>query len=44
VLFHAPFARAAQFGLYPFLFAEVMKVLLAAGIASRRPFARRARA
>ena len=43
VLFPAPFARAAQFGLYPFFFAEVMKVLLAAGIASRRPFARRAR-
>lgn len=44
MLFHAPFARAAQFGLYPFFFAEVMKVLLAAGISSRRPFARRARA
>ena len=43
VLFHVPFARAAQFGLYPFFFAEVMKVLLASGIASRRPFARRAR-
>jgi biotin transport system substrate-specific component len=42
--FHAPLAQAAQFGLYPFFFAEVMKVLLAAGIASRRPFARRARA
>ncbi|MGH9492457.1 MAG: biotin transporter BioY [Terriglobales bacterium] len=43
-LFHAPLAQAAQFGLYPFFFAEVMKVLLAAGIASRRPFARQARA
>jgi len=39
VLFHVPFAQAAQFGLYPFFFAEVMKVLLAAGIASRRRFA-----
>jgi len=39
-LFHVPLARAAQFGLYPFFFAEVMKVLLAAGIASRRRFAR----
>ena len=36
VLFHVPLARAAQFGLYPFFFAEVMKVLLAAGIARRR--------
>ena len=44
VFFHAPLARAAQFGLYPFFFAEVMKSLLAAGIASRRPFARQARA
>jgi biotin transport system substrate-specific component len=42
--FHVPLVRAAQFGLYPFFFAEVMKVLLAAGIASRRPFARQARA
>ena len=40
VLFHVPFAQAAQFGLYPFFFAEVMKVLLAAGIASRRRLAR----
>lgn len=44
ILFHVPLARAAQFGLYPFFFAEVIKVLLAAGIASRRPFAPRARA
>lgn len=44
VFFHVPLVRAAQFGLYPFFFAEVMKVLLAAGIASRRPFARQARA
>jgi biotin transport system substrate-specific component len=43
VLFHATLAQAAQFGLYPFFFAEVMKVLLAAGIASRRPFTRQAK-
>ena len=39
IVFRAPLAQAAQFGLYPFFFAEVMKVLLAAGIASRRRFA-----
>jgi len=44
VVFDAPLARAAQFGLYPFFFAEVMKVLLAAGLASRRPWTRQARA
>lgn len=44
ILFHVPLVRAAQFGLYPFFFAEVMKVLLAAGIASRLRFARQARA
>jgi biotin transporter BioY len=27
--------RAAFFGLYPFLFAEIMKVMIAAGAASR---------
>ena len=43
MIFHAPLVQAAQFGLYPFFFAEVMKVLLAAGIASRQPLARRAR-
>ena len=43
LIFHAPLVQAAQFGLYPFFFAEVMKVLLAAGIASRQPLARRAR-
>ena len=43
IFFHTPLVRAAQFGLYPFFFAEVMKVLLAAGIASRRRFARQAR-
>ena len=30
VLLHAPLARAANFGLYPFIFAEVIKVLAAA--------------
>ena len=44
IFFHAPLVRAAQFGLYPFFFAEVMKVLLAAGIASRQRFTRQARA
>jgi biotin transport system substrate-specific component len=44
LIFHAPLEQAVQFGLYPFFFAEVMKVLLAAGIASRQPLARRARA
>ncbi len=32
---HRDFAHAAVFGLYPFLAAEVMKVLAAAGAASR---------
>ncbi len=32
---HRGFAHAAVFGLYPFLAAEVMKVLVAAGAASR---------
>jgi len=40
VAFRVPLAQAAQFGLYPFFFAEVMKVLLAAGISNRRPLAR----
>jgi biotin transport system substrate-specific component len=31
----APFAQAAAFGIYPFVFAEIMKVMLAAGIAGR---------
>ena len=30
-----PLAQAAHFGLYPFVFAEVIKVMSAAGIASR---------
>jgi biotin transport system substrate-specific component len=34
-LTHAPLSQAAAFGLYPFVFAEVMKVMLAAGIALR---------
>ena len=32
---HAGVLRAAQFGLYPFVFAEVMKVMGAAGAATR---------
>ncbi len=36
---HTPFLKAAGFGLYPFVFAEVMKVTASAGIASR--FSRR---
>jgi biotin transporter BioY len=34
-LIRVPWAQAAHFGLYPFVFAEVIKVLSAAGIASR---------
>ena len=30
-----PLARAAQFGLYPFVFAEVMKIMTAAALAVR---------
>ncbi len=36
-LTHAPLAQAAWFGLYPFLFAEVIKVLSAAELATRLP-------
>jgi biotin transport system substrate-specific component len=36
-LTHAPLAQAAWFGLYPFLFAEVIKVLSAAALATRLP-------
>ena len=32
---HVPFAQAAAFGLYPFLFAEVIKVMAASGAACR---------
>lgn len=32
---HARFAQAAAFGLYPFVFAEVIKVMAASGAASR---------
>lgn len=39
VLTHTPFLKAASFGLYPFVFAEVMKVTASAGLASR--FSRR---
>ena len=35
VLLHAPLARAANFGLYPFIFAEVIKVLAAAELGRR---------
>jgi biotin transport system substrate-specific component len=35
VIAHARFAQAAAFGLYPFLFAEVMKVMAASGAATR---------
>ncbi|HKT68133.1 MAG TPA: biotin transporter BioY, partial [Terriglobales bacterium] len=35
VIAHVPFVQAAAFGLYPFLFAEVIKVMAAAGAASR---------
>jgi len=39
VLTNTPFLRAASFGLYPFVFAEIMKVTGSAGVASR--FSRR---
>ncbi len=32
---HARFAQAAVFGLYPFVFAEIIKVMAASGAASR---------
>jgi biotin transport system substrate-specific component len=35
ILLHAPLARAANFGLYPFIFAEVIKVLAAAELGRR---------
>ena len=35
VLTHTPILRAASFGLYPFVFAEVMKVMASAGLSSR---------
>ena len=35
LLFHVPIAQAAVWGLYPFLAAEVVKVVAAAGIATR---------
>jgi biotin transport system substrate-specific component len=37
VLSHGSWGLAAQFGLYPFVFAEVVKVMTAAGAASRVP-------
>ncbi len=35
VLLHAPLARAANFGLFPFVFAEVIKVMAAAELGRR---------
>jgi biotin transport system substrate-specific component len=35
LLFHQPLAVAASLGLYPFLFGEIIKVMAAAGIATR---------
>ncbi len=35
LLVHVPWAQAARFGLYPFVFAEVMKVMAAAALAVR---------
>jgi biotin transport system substrate-specific component len=35
LLFHQPFATAASLGLYPFFFGEVIKIMTAAGIATR---------
>lgn len=35
VLLHVPFAKAAAFGLYPFVFFEGMKVVGAAGLATK---------
>ena len=35
LLFHQPLATAVNWGLYPFFFGEVIKVMAAAGIAAR---------
>jgi biotin transport system substrate-specific component len=35
ILLHAPLARAANFGLFPFVFAEVIKVMAAAELGRR---------
>jgi biotin transport system substrate-specific component len=35
VIAHVPFAKAAAFGLYPFVFFEGMKVMGAAGLATK---------
>lgn len=35
LLFHTSFATAVGFGLYPFFFGEIIKVMAAVGIASR---------
>lgn len=37
IMAHASWSLAAQFGLYPFVFAEIAKVMAAAGAASRVP-------
>jgi biotin transport system substrate-specific component len=37
VLTNAPLAQAAAFGLYPFVFAEIIKLMAAAATASRAP-------
>ncbi len=37
VLSHGSWGLAAQFGLYPFVFAEIVKMMAAAGAASRVP-------
>jgi biotin transporter BioY len=34
---HGSWRQAAHFGLYPFVFAEVAKVMAAAGLATRLP-------
>jgi biotin transport system substrate-specific component len=35
IIAHVPFAKAAAFGLYPFVFFEAMKVMGAAGLGTR---------
>ena len=40
---HGPWLQAAQFGLYPFVFAEIAKVLAAAALATRWTTGRAAR-
>jgi biotin transporter BioY len=40
---HGSWYQAAHFGLYPFVFAEVAKVMAAAGLAARLPRLTKAR-